>query len=175
MMRTLALVGAAVLVVGASTPLPAQADVLEADLDVSGMSCPFCAFGIEKKLRAVSGVDAVSVLLDEGRIELRFVPENDAAPADIRNAVKDAGFKLSGLRLKVQGTLAQDGGRPMLQSSQNVRFLLVDSTSGESISGERLERLQAAAGTGPLVVFGTVAGSGDGLPRLALPAPAPSD
>ena len=175
MMRTLAVVGVAVLGFGASTPLPAQADVLEADLDVSGMSCPFCAFGIEKKLRAVPGVDDVSVLLDEGRIELRFAPENDAAPADIRNAVKDAGFKLSGLRLKVQGTLAQDAQRPILQSSQNVRFLLVDSTRGESISGEPLKRLQAAAASGPLVVFGTVDGNGDGLPRLALPAPAPAD
>ena len=175
MIRRLAVAVAAVFVLWVPTSRPAQADVLEAELDVRGMSCPFCAFGIEKKLRGVPGVDDVSVLLDEGQIELRFGPGNHTAPADIRRAVEEAGFKLSGLRLKVQGTLAQDGGRPMLQSSQNVRFLLVDSTSGESISGERLERLQAAAGTGPLVVFGTVAGSGDGLPRLALPAPAPSD
>ncbi len=175
MKRRLVTLGAAVFALGASAPLPAQADVLEADLEVLGMSCPFCAFGIEKKLRAVPGVDTVSVLLDEGRIELRFAPENDTAPADLRKAVKDSGFKLSGLRLRVRGTLAQDGQRPILQSSQNVRFLLVDATSGESISGEPLERLRSAAGSGPLVVFGTVDGNGDGLPRLALPAPAPAD
>ncbi len=175
MIRTLAVAVIAVFVLGVPTPRPAQAEVLEGQLDVSGMSCPFCAFGIEKKLRGVPGVDDVSVLLDEGQIELRFAPGNHTAPADIRRAVEEAGFKLSGLRLKVQGTLAADDQRPVLQVSRNVRFLLVDARSGESVSGESLAHLRAAAGDDPLILFGAVDEDGDGLPRLALPASAPAD
>ena len=48
-------------------PVTSQAEILEATLQVNGMSCPFCAFGIEKKLRSVDGVQEVDVLLDEGR------------------------------------------------------------------------------------------------------------
>ena len=33
-------------------PLSSRAELLEAELEVNGMACPFCAFGIEKKLRA---------------------------------------------------------------------------------------------------------------------------
>ena len=176
MIRTLAVAAVAVFVIvlGVASPRPAQADLLAGELDVMGMSCPFCAFGIEKKLRAVPGVDGVSVLLDEGQIELRFAPGNDAAPADLRRAVEDAGFKLSGLRLEVRGTLDADPQRPVLQAGRNLRFLLVDARSGEPVSGPSLARLQAAAADGPLVLFGAVDGDGDGLPRLTLPAPDPA-
>ncbi|MGN2393298.1 heavy-metal-associated domain-containing protein, partial [Pelomicrobium sp. G1] len=30
-------------------------------LQVDGLACPFCAYGIEKKLRALDGVDKVKV------------------------------------------------------------------------------------------------------------------
>ena len=44
------------LVFGLSA-IPARADMRAAELRVNGLSCPFCAFGIEKKLRRVSGVN----------------------------------------------------------------------------------------------------------------------
>ena len=46
----------AALVLLIAVPLTSHAEILEAELQVNGMSCPFCAFGIEKKLRRVEGV-----------------------------------------------------------------------------------------------------------------------
>ena len=70
MMRTrTALLGAllGVLVLGVSGA--ARAEVLGAELQVSGMSCPFCAFGIEKKLRPV-GVPLLEGALRPGSVSL---------------------------------------------------------------------------------------------------------
>ncbi len=168
MMKIPAAVVLAALFLCISAPSLSNAEVVEGELGVFGMSCPFCAFGIEKKLRAVSGVSEVTVFLDEGRIHLAFSPENEAVPDDIERAVEEAGFKLSTLQLKVRGTLAEDGPRPVLDAGGKARFLLVDRERRESLSDEAVKRLQAAARDGTVVVSGTVDGEVGGLPALAL-------
>ncbi len=156
-------------------PLSSRAELLEAELEVNGMACPFCAFGIEKKLRAVEGVQDLTVFLDEGRIELVFSPENGASASDIEAAVKEAGFKLSGLQLEVRGALARDTDTPVLDAGRNVRFLLLDAKDGGSpLVGEALEKLRASARSGVVVVNGTSHGEVDGLPGLLLIGTEPS-
>ncbi len=150
-------------------PLLSRAELLEAELEVNGMACPFCAFGIEKKLRAIDGVQDLTVFLDEGRIDLVFSPENGASASDIKAAVKDAGFKVSGLQLEVRGTLARDTDTPVLDAGRNVRFLLLDGKNdGTPLVGEALEKLRASARGGVLVVNGMAQGKVDGLPGLVL-------
>lgn len=59
---------------------------------IDGMVCNFCATNIDKTLAKLPGVSAVSVNLDAGAVILRageFTPSD----ADIRKAVKDAGFE----------------------------------------------------------------------------------
>ena len=107
MTNTSTAVALAVFLLFISSPSLSKTEILEGELLVLGMTCPFCGFGIEKKLRAVPGVSEVTITLDDGRIQLAFLPGNDAVPDDIERAVKKGGFKLSTLRLKVQGTLAR--------------------------------------------------------------------
>ncbi len=139
---------AAFLALSIGIPMTSQAEILEAELQVNGMSCPFCAFGIEKKLRRVEGVQEVDVLLDEGRVRLTFRADNAATVSVLEGAVDRAGFKLSGLRLKVQGALTTDDSNPILDAGGEVRFRLLESNNGsmKSLSGEALERLRDAAG-----------------------------
>ena len=65
---------------------PANATFVSAELRVNGISCPFCAFGIEKKLLDVDGVEAIEVFLDDGRITLTFVPDNAVTVSDLERA-----------------------------------------------------------------------------------------
>ncbi len=156
-------------------PLSSRAELLKAELQVNGMACPFCAFGIEKKLRAVDGVRDLTLFLDEGRIDLVFSPGNGASTGDIEAAVKEAGFKLSGLQLEVRGTLALDSDAPVLDAGQDVRFLLLDGENdGAPLVGEALEKLRARAGGGVVVVNGTAQGKVAGLPGLVLIGTEPS-
>ncbi len=155
-----------VLVLGVSSV--ARAEVLGAELRVSGMSCPFCAFGIEKKLRAVEGVRDVVVFLDDGRIELAFSPKNAARAADIDAAVKEAGFELSGLRVEVRGTLASDDATPVLEAAEEVQFRLLDAKTQRPISRDELEELRGRARGGTLVIEGKVDDWASDVPALVL-------
>ncbi len=72
-------------------------------LRVDGLACPFCAYGIEKKLAAVKGVEKVDVDIRSASV---VVTAADGAPFDeaaARAAVKDAGFTLRGFE-KLPGT-----------------------------------------------------------------------
>ena len=154
-----------VLFIGAGV---AGVEILTADLRVNGMTCPFCAFGIEKKLRAVDGVQEVEILFDEGILKLTIAPDNKATIRDLDSAVKDSGFKLSGLTIKVRGKLAEDQEAPVLDGGPGLRFHLLEERDGKSrhITNETIEKLRVAAGDGWLVVLGATRDHADGLPGL---------
>lgn len=79
-------------------------------LHVDGLACPFCAYGIEKKLGAVEGVQGVETQIKDGVV---IVTMKDGAALDeatAMRAVKEAGFslrKLEEVRSTPQG--APDG------------------------------------------------------------------
>ena len=93
-MRTrMSLLGALLGVLVFAVSGAARAEVLGAELEVSGMSCPFCAFGIEKKLRAVQGVRDVTVFLDVRKLclsQLLWVCPELCAPRLLKAARGEA-------------------------------------------------------------------------------------
>ena len=153
-----------------ATPSPAQAQLVRADLRVNGLTCPFCAFGIEKKLRSVDGVQEVEVLLDEGEIRLTLTAENAATVGAFEKAVEAAGFELVGLRVEVRGTVTERDGDPVVEANDVVRFRLLELDDGRTspASDARLRRIRAKATEGRVSVTGTVAGGRDGLRDLVL-------
>lgn len=65
-------------------------------IDVAGLACPFCAYGIEKKLRAIPGVERVETNIKEGTV---VVVMKEGATLDrtrVERAVREAGFTLKG-------------------------------------------------------------------------------
>lgn len=65
-------------------------------LQVNGLACPFCAYGIEKKLKSIEGVKSIEIDIDGGRV---LVTTAEGAPFDeeaARRAIEDAGFTLAG-------------------------------------------------------------------------------
>ncbi|MGM9937768.1 MAG: sulfite exporter TauE/SafE family protein [Candidatus Ornithomonoglobus sp.] len=64
-------------------------------LKISGMFCPHCEVTIAKALRAVDGVEEVSVSYEKGAAELTYDTDRTDA-ARIEMAVKDAGYSVSG-------------------------------------------------------------------------------
>lgn len=63
-------------------------------LRVDGLSCPFCAYGIEKKLGAVKGVQRIEVDIATGIVTVTMVEGATLDEASARKAVKEAGFSL---------------------------------------------------------------------------------
>ena len=87
----------------------------EFTLRIDGLACPFCAYGVEKKLLAVPGVTGIDVLINEGRIILEFSEGAELDVAALSAAVDKAGFTLRGLLVRdAVGTLSRDGGEELL-------------------------------------------------------------
>jgi mercuric ion binding protein len=64
---------------------------------VDGLTCPFCAYGIEKKMLEIDGVASVAVQLDAGAVELWFNEGATISEERIREAVGEAGFEVRGI------------------------------------------------------------------------------
>lgn len=64
------------------------------ELGVDGLGCPFCAYGIEKTLGEVDGVDRVDVDMKRGVVVVTIAAGADLDQDTARQAVEDAGFDL---------------------------------------------------------------------------------
>lgn len=63
-------------------------------LSVDGLACPFCAYGIEKQLRRIEGVQTVDVDLKQGQVIVTTAEGHVLTEAQARRAAEDAGFTL---------------------------------------------------------------------------------
>jgi len=66
-------------------------------LQVDGLACPFCAFGIEKKLSEIEGVDQLDTDIKAGVILLTMKDGVLLDETAAKKAVDQAGFTLRGL------------------------------------------------------------------------------
>lgn len=67
-------------------------------IEVAGLACPFCAYGIEKKLRAIEGVERVETNIKEGTVVVVLKEGATLDRARVERAVREAGFILKGFR-----------------------------------------------------------------------------
>ncbi len=63
-------------------------------LGVDGLACPFCAYGIEKKLSAVEGVENINIDIETGTVTVTMADGVTLDEKEARKAIKDAGFDL---------------------------------------------------------------------------------
>lgn len=63
-------------------------------LHVDGLSCPFCAYGIEKKLGEVDGVQSLETNIKDGTVTITMKDGAPLSEAAAKQAVKAAGFSL---------------------------------------------------------------------------------
>jgi mercuric ion binding protein len=63
-------------------------------LHVDGLACPFCAYGIEKKLGALEGVEGLETRIKDGTVIVTMKDGVTLDEASAKQAVKEAGFSL---------------------------------------------------------------------------------
>ena len=72
----------------------ANAGVAVYALQVDGLGCPFCTYGIEKQLSAIDGVDKVAVDLSKGQVVVIMKQNASLTEKQAQQAITDAGFTL---------------------------------------------------------------------------------
>lgn len=91
-------IGLAMMLLALFAPLAATADDGGSvyTLRVDGLACPFCAYGIEKELQAVPGVEQVETNIKDGVVVVTMQKSADLDESTAREAVGNAGFTLRG-------------------------------------------------------------------------------
>ncbi len=59
---------------------------------VDGASCPFCAFGLEKRLGHLEGVASVKIEMKAGKVIVTLKQGAKVSEQALRQAVEEAGF-----------------------------------------------------------------------------------
>jgi copper chaperone CopZ len=94
---------------------PARAEYKRIRLKVYGLDCELCARGVSASVHRLDGVRSVALSLRTGILEIELIPGNTLRMSDLRNRIRENGFRpmeatvtavgrLNGSRFEVLGT-----------------------------------------------------------------------
>jgi len=62
------------------------------EMRVDGLACPFCAYGIEKKLKAIKGTSKIDIDLDKGLVKVNMAEGTKLTEEEMNKLFNDSGF-----------------------------------------------------------------------------------
>lgn len=110
-------------------------------LRVDGLACPFCAYGLEKKVMKIKDVKSYDINMKEGKVFVGFESAEPVSLERFSNAVKEAGFTLRSITIRVKGKIeSSHEGLVLIAGGSKDRFLLELSNSmSENLKKRLLE------------------------------------
>ena len=68
------------------------AQTKQVNVKVDGLSCPFCAYGLEKKIKKLDGVENLKIDVEKGMMTFTVAKGKTVSEEDVKKKVKEAGF-----------------------------------------------------------------------------------
>ncbi|MEQ9439935.1 MAG: heavy metal-associated domain-containing protein [Cyclobacteriaceae bacterium] len=87
----------------------AMAQLVKVDQEVFGMDCAPCAYGLERGLKKMDGLQSVKVSLNNGKAYLKLTAVNDLSLQKIQKEVKNNGFSARSAEVTLNGELVKEG------------------------------------------------------------------
>ena len=122
----------------------AEAKLEEVELEIHGMACTFCAFGLEKKIRKFEGVKDFKVDIKKGKARFRLEEGAEVSVTKLREAVKEAGLTFKEVSTSLVGSVTQSEIGYVFQSeASGQKFLIYENKKGHDRyhSGKKLKAL----------------------------------
>lgn len=122
-------------------------------VQVDGLTCPFCAYGLEKRIKEIPAVQESIISLEDGIVELIPRAGQHIDIDEVKAAVIAGGFTPRGVQVALAGQLIEWNGLPALS---------IDATNGDGQTVEmiyvlqenkELQRLKAAVKSSGQEVF----------------------
>lgn len=124
-----------------------------------------CTLPLEKNLRGIEGVKAIQINAKSGNAVIDWAPNTPFSFGPFNTATRFTGIRLSDIRVRVRGTVSQQGSDFYLTSvGDNTRFLLVgplkyepehylikEATASHPIEGNLRTQMQTAVGNNSVV------------------------
>ncbi len=86
----------------------ANAEITSAKVSVVGMACPFCAYGVEKKLKKVEGVGSIIINMQEGTAAMSAKNGASINVDQVPGAIRDSGFTSGEISMTATGRIMSD-------------------------------------------------------------------
>lgn len=61
-------------------------------IEIKGLACPYCAYGMERELKKIAGVEDVEIELEEGMAYISTPVTQKPTKAGLAKIIEDAGF-----------------------------------------------------------------------------------
>lgn len=92
--------GVALILAWCLAPLAWSASAPVVEIEVRGLTCPFCVYGLSKNLGKAPGVVKADVDLEVGRARLELAPGQAPDIEQYKKIIKDAGFTPGNARVQ---------------------------------------------------------------------------
>lgn len=89
----------ATALLGLLLSMPLWASGTHYEMRVDGLACPYCAYGIEKKLNAIDGVQDIDVDLNAGIVKVDVSDGVELTEPAMKKLFNDAGFTLRSITI----------------------------------------------------------------------------
>lgn len=110
-----------------------HAEITQARISVYGMTCSACAYGCEKRLQYVSGVEAIDIDLKGASASLTSKKGSSLDVSQIRDAIKKAGYTPGPIQFTAIGTIRQGAAQHLeLQSRGDGKVFTLSHLEGST-------------------------------------------
>ena len=76
------------------TEISPSSDRIYIRIEIKGLACPYCAYGMEKELKEISGVEKVDIELKTGLAYISTPTEMKPSAEDLEKIIVNAGFSV---------------------------------------------------------------------------------
>lgn len=140
---------------------PVYAQINSVEMEVDGMTCPFCVYGIEKKLEALEEVEDAGANLKAGTVDINLKENEPIDLERLEKAILESGFTPGRLKIEATGELTryklEEKEYPALKVTGSNQVLLLTSTpyheKEEFLAEEKLDELEEAAEKGTKITI----------------------
>lgn len=111
---------------------------------MNGLACPFCLYGIKKRLNALKGVADIESSFEKSTATLWIRPGSSTTLWDLSDAVRRAGFSTDTFWITDAGSIRKEGAGYVFESMANSERFRIAAGSG-------LDSLTSDTAAGPVV------------------------
>lgn len=121
---------ALIMIIAVLGTFSSNAQIQKVDQEVFGMDCAPCAYGLERGLKKMDGLQNVKVSLNDGKAYLELSENNSLSLRQIQDEVKKNGFSAKKAEVVIEGKLINKNGGFELQTGTET-YSIVNSSSGD--------------------------------------------
>jgi len=106
------------------------AQIQKVDQEVFGMDCAPCAYGLERGLKKMDGLQNVRVSLNDGKAYLELSENNGLSLKQIQEEVKKNGFSAKSAEVVIEGKLISKDDKIEIQTNTETYSVIKDASNG---------------------------------------------